>query len=168
MNWEAVGASAELVAAIGVLISVAYLSIQVRANSEEVRENTLQSLLEKSVDLLGSPVNQHPDLLLARRKASMSELTEDQSVIFQNWLMRNFQFFELVYLQYKKGRIDDEVVESYRRRIASWIERSIVQQWWAQKPLFTESFVVYVDSIRNGRDLKGNSGGNTATRSLEK
>ena len=168
MNWEAVGASAELVAAIGVLISVAYLSIQVRANSEEVRENTLQSLLEKSVDLLGSPVNQHPDLLLARRKASMSELTEDQSVIFQNWLMRNFQFFELVYLQYKKGRIDDEVMESYRRRIASWIERSIVQQWWAQKPLFTESFVVYVDSIRNGRDLKGNSGGNTATRSLEK
>lgn len=150
MNWEAVGASAELVAAIGVLISVAYLSIQVRANSKEVRENTLQSLLEKSVDLLGSPVNQHPDLLLARRKESMSELSEEQSVIFQSWLMRNFQFFELVYLQYKKGRVDDEVMETYRRRIASWIERSIVQQWWAQKPLFTESFVVYVDSIRKG------------------
>ena len=98
----------------------------------------------------------------------MSELSEDQSVIFQSWLMRNFQFFELVYLQYKKGRVDDEVMDSYRRRIASWIERSIVQQWWAQNPLFTESFVVYVDSIRNGRDLKGSSGGNTATRLLEK
>jgi len=149
MNWEAVGASAELVAAIGVLVSVAYLSIQVRANSKEVRENTLQSLLEKSVDLLGNPINHNPELLLAQRKASLSELSEDQRAILFTWLMRTFQFFELVHLQHRKGRVDDEVMVSYRRRIASWIGHSIVQEWWAQNPIFTESFVLYVDSIRN-------------------
>jgi hypothetical protein len=103
MSWEAIGASAELIAAIGVLVSVAYLSVQVRANSREVRGNTLQSLLEKSVDLLGSPVNHNPELLASQRKASLSELSEDQLAILSSWLMRNFQFFELVYLQIKKA-----------------------------------------------------------------
>ena len=33
MNWDAIGASAEMLAAIGVIISLVYLAVQMRLNT---------------------------------------------------------------------------------------------------------------------------------------
>ena len=40
MNWDALGASAELLGAIAVIISVVYLAFQIRQNTKQIEENT--------------------------------------------------------------------------------------------------------------------------------
>ncbi len=40
MNWEAIAALAELAAAIGVVVSLVYLALQVRQNTDQVRLNS--------------------------------------------------------------------------------------------------------------------------------
>jgi hypothetical protein len=40
MNWEAIGAVAELLAAIGVIVSLVYLASQIRHSREQMRQNT--------------------------------------------------------------------------------------------------------------------------------
>jgi hypothetical protein len=40
MNWEAIGALAELLAAVGVIVSLVYLASQIRHSREQMRQNT--------------------------------------------------------------------------------------------------------------------------------
>jgi hypothetical protein len=40
MFWEAIGAFAELLAAIGVIVSLVYLASQIRHSREQMRQNT--------------------------------------------------------------------------------------------------------------------------------
>ena len=43
MNWEAIGASAEAIAAIGVVVTLAYLAVQIRAHTRATRVSSFQS-----------------------------------------------------------------------------------------------------------------------------
>jgi hypothetical protein len=40
MNWEAIGAAAELLGAIGVIATLAYLAVQIRHSSDQLKKNT--------------------------------------------------------------------------------------------------------------------------------
>jgi len=40
MNWEAIGAIAELLGAIGVIVSLIYLATQIRHSREQMEQNT--------------------------------------------------------------------------------------------------------------------------------
>ncbi len=48
MNWDAVGAMAELVGAIGVIASLIYLAIQIRQNTRSLQANTFQTVADSS------------------------------------------------------------------------------------------------------------------------
>ncbi|MGD2047251.1 MAG: hypothetical protein PVJ80_13005 [Gemmatimonadota bacterium] len=45
MNWEAIGATAELVGAVAVLVSLIYLANQIRQGTAATRVQTVQHLL---------------------------------------------------------------------------------------------------------------------------
>jgi hypothetical protein len=47
MNWEALGAIAELIGAIAVILTLAYLAVQIRQNNRFVEQNT--KLLDASI-----------------------------------------------------------------------------------------------------------------------
>ncbi len=49
MDWEAVGAIAELLAAIGVIGSLVYLAKQINANSDNVNQNTKALISDRDV-----------------------------------------------------------------------------------------------------------------------
>ena len=52
MNWDATGAMAELVGAIGVILSLFYLAYQIRLNSEHIKQNSrfVESSVYQSVN----------------------------------------------------------------------------------------------------------------------
>lgn len=50
LNWDAVGATAELVAALGVIVSLLYLATQIRQNTASVRASTYQDFIRESAD----------------------------------------------------------------------------------------------------------------------
>ena len=45
MNWDAVAAIGEIVGALGVILTLAYLAVQVRRNTEEMRSGQTQDLI---------------------------------------------------------------------------------------------------------------------------
>jgi hypothetical protein len=45
VNWEALGAVANLLAAIGVIATLIYLAIQIRQNTKAVRSSSIQNLI---------------------------------------------------------------------------------------------------------------------------
>ena len=52
MNWEAIGAIGEVAGAVGVIVTLLYLSIQIRQNSKMMKANSKQSISDASQQLL--------------------------------------------------------------------------------------------------------------------
>ena len=85
MNWDAVGAIAELVGAIAVIVSILYLAVQVKQSAEDVRANIIHSLHSNEVEMQAKPAT---DLILARavEKAYTGEsLDADERAQFTMW-----------------------------------------------------------------------------------
>jgi len=46
MNWDAIGATAELLGAVGVIASLVYLATQIRQSRDQIRTATYQQIFE--------------------------------------------------------------------------------------------------------------------------
>ena len=48
MNWEAIGAIGEVLGAAAVVVTLGYLAVQIRQNSQAVKNSAAQSLLSEA------------------------------------------------------------------------------------------------------------------------
>ena len=144
VKLEAVNALAQLIAAIGVIVSLFYLAAQIRQNTRTARVVVVDSLAHSLVDLLG-PHAQNPESLRAF------------SVVTENWnaasdedrahtlplIFALFKLFENAWFQQRQGTLDrqqwdgwdayiriyfhrlgvKDVVDDAARRFCSWFSR---------------------------------------------
>jgi hypothetical protein len=61
MNWDAIGALAELAGALGVIASLVYLAIQIRQNTRSAREAAWHSVL-RDLQQFRSLIAQDPEV----------------------------------------------------------------------------------------------------------
>lgn len=148
MNWDAIGAIGELLGAMGVLISLAYLAVQIRSNTMEVRNSTVHNLLDRSVENFNDVM--FTDLpFLMQKQLTGQVLSRDELAKINMLLRRNLQHFELVYLQFKYGHIDEEIMDAYREKILEHIRfPSFIRLWPQIKKQHTASFQSYIESLR--------------------
>lgn len=92
MNWDAIGAVAEIMGALGVLLTLAYLAIQIRDNTRSLQAASLQSVLEGPRDRYFLPMAQTSDMadIYARGLTSLAQLDE----------VEKRRFFYMMYEQY--------------------------------------------------------------------
>ncbi len=93
MNWEAVGAIAEILGAIGVILSLAYLSVQIRSNTKQLRFSANQSVAE-SLDRAADPIYTEPCLSIWQKgHNSIDDLTEAERMVFNLLMARQAHNF---------------------------------------------------------------------------
>ena len=79
INWEAIGALAELLAAVGVIGSLVYLGRQINANSENIMQNTKALISDRDVSsnesilALYRPQYENPELASLMMKGGASK-----------------------------------------------------------------------------------------------
>ncbi len=146
INWEAVGAVAELTGALGVIASLLYLAIQVRNNTRSIRTSTYQALLNTSLDfsfLAGSEPNV---ALTFNRGLRGDELSPQESAQFAYLLHGVLRSLENGHYQFINGTMDPELwsgwTETARGIIGSPGGR---QRWAAYRPRLRSSFVEFVE-----------------------
>lgn len=150
MNLEVLGNLGDFVGGIAVVLTLIYLAVQIRENTKEVRNNTVQALMDRSTGLFGETISSDiPDI--QEKELTGERLTEADLIRLQLWFRRNFQFFEQVYLQFGQGRISDEVMQAYERRIVGHFSDERWPEVWASlKSLYTASFSDYIDELQHG------------------
>ncbi len=81
INWTAIGSVAEIVAAVGVIVSLIYLALQVRQNTQSIRAATYDAMVRTNGDFL-LPLIQDPDLARTFERAveGWSELDYEEQV----------------------------------------------------------------------------------------
>ncbi len=95
MNWDAIGAIAELLGAIGVIASLVYLATQIRHSRDQMSQNTqamragsYQSFFQ-NLDEVAARSSSGPEYAKAVRlgSADLDQLSEEEAFYYNNWII---------------------------------------------------------------------------------
>jgi hypothetical protein len=146
MNWEAISAVSEFVGAMAVVVSLLYLSIQIKGNTESSRTSTYQAVVCE-FGALNRTMASTPGLstLFIRGMEDFALLSADEKARCSQLFFACFHNFENMFYQYKKGYLEDEVWLGWRRIILAYYLRPGFQVWWAMRAdVFSKSFVDFL------------------------
>ena len=120
MNWEALAAVSELVGAVAVVVTLAYVAIQIRQNTSALRSTATQGAHDQAsglYDLLATDGTlaeifarglTAPDSLSVEETARFFSLSMGFMFRYQNW-----------YLQTRSDLIDEDLLENWARVLGS-------------------------------------------------
>jgi hypothetical protein len=147
------GAIANFLAAIGVLVTLIYLSRQVRQGNVLARYQARQHMVEQAHDELYRWGND-PQLrgCFVRRSAPPSE--EEQEAVHY-FLVAAMRQREWEWFQYNDGVIGKDVYEAYHEVIALHLGIPLTRRWWQTvgRIGFNPGFVAAVDSFLARRQV---------------
>jgi len=148
MNWEALGAIGEIVGAVAVVVTLAYLAVQIRQNTRVFRSSTEQAQADAHTRCL-SLVAQDSDLArLYLRGASGESLDRDESLRFGFLLHVVFTQIQAAFFHRRQGTLSPEQWVPASRVAAWWISSPGAQAWWADgKAVYREEFVQLVEEM---------------------
>jgi len=147
LNWEAISAVSDLLAALAVIVSIAYLAIQIRQNTNALRSTATQGAHDQSAttyDLLAS----NPDLglIFARGLASPETLSAEETARFFALLHSTMFRIQNWHVQTKTDFIDPALLQSWLKIVRQSSGMPGFQQFWAQRRhIFAPDFVAYLE-----------------------
>ena len=148
INWEVVGAIAELIGSVAVLVTLLFVLIQLRHSSSAIRSVSLQSALGADVGILTSLVSD-PELhgIYHRGIRSTDELSKEEYSRFEILLLLMLRMNDIQYQQYVNGETGAEYWDSLATTFQTQLEMpGMFASWQRQKGVLTKGFVAEVDS----------------------
>ena len=150
MNWDAIGAIGEVIGALGVLATLVYLSVQIRAQNRAMRIQNMraQAVEKQSVYSMQSS----PDILhTAMRKAYSleSDLEWAEQYALEGYLGSYLASAECDFQLYSEGLTSEEDWRASKYQLELFLNNPFVLKWWEElaRPAYRESFARQVDLI---------------------
>lgn len=147
MTLDQLVAISQAVAAVGVILSLVFLAIQLRQNTRAVRSSSIQSLVQSLSDTAQVIVdNEYLVPIMLKARIQPEDLTEEERARLHFWFVMAFRRFEGVYFQRALGLVDSAIIDGFERSHVSILTGKSGQAWWADgKAIFNSGFVSYVD-----------------------
>ena len=157
MNWDALGALSELVGAIGVVVTLAYLAIQIRLNSEAVKAGAAQTVMQSMSEYFRAP-SESPQLagLLTSAFANFDELEEAEITQMFYFVFSWFRLVELAHHHYRLGNIPDSFWDGQITLMSSLMRTPAIFRFWdVRKNVFSGEFRNFIDGLDLTSDIPG-------------
>jgi len=147
MNWDAVGAIAELVGALAVVATLVYLATQIRQSNLSARVGFRLEMTRQYSDfvdgLLGNP--DHFRVWLAG--LSGENLNPEQKRLFRMLMDKCYWYFSAQHHQYNVHSLTEDEWHQSRSLMKSIAKNHGAEQWWDRnKEQYAPSFVEYMDT----------------------
>lgn len=145
--WEAVGAVGEVLGALGVIVTLGYLAVQIRQNTlamEEGRRLALAQAYQQRADglsmMMVEAANGPIGAIIVKLTSTgypenidaLQTLTAEERGRFRQWQIAQQTHWDNIYQQYQQGFVDDEYYEEafkdrMRRLIPVWRALGLTQ-----------------------------------------
>ncbi len=119
MNWDAIGAIGEIAGAAGVILTLVYLTSQLRQNTRALRTSAYQMYNERT-DSFWDFQAEHAGVLgpLLEQGVPYDALDGAQKIVLDASMMKGFNVLEGMFLNHRSGIVSDsefrEKVEGFR------------------------------------------------------
>lgn len=155
MTLDQLASIGEIIGGIGVVISLVYLSIQIRANTEAERTSTYQSIVS-DFGALNNTMASTPELshLFVQAMENYHQLSSDEKARISQLFFQCFHYFENMFYQHQKGYLDEEVWLGWKRLMLTYYSRPGFQTWWEhRRDVYSESFAVFLETEKLDRKI---------------
>ena len=145
VNWSAIGAIAEAIGGLGVILTLGYLSLQIRGSNRVASAQSRQSMSEFAMGISRFRA-EHADRYA--KIASGEELSQGDKE-FQYWShMQMLTYGEAYYRQFELGLMPDSHWKGFTRWIEGYVRSSGFEQFWEKEGTsFSEDYSAWVNEI---------------------
>ena len=153
MNWEAIGVIADVVAAIAVVLTLCFLAVQLRQNSNSLKANAAQSVIQSLANAYNTTA-MSPELcyVIVVGAKDMSKLTELEKAQLYMWLTSWFRLVEQAYLHYLKGHIPKTTWSGQYTHIQAAMSGDAIASFWAtRKGIYSVEFQEFVEKLDSSK-----------------
>jgi len=144
----------EIIAAVGVIISLLFVGFEIRQNTAIARGQARQELAQLNQEWLVL-LSQDAEFELLWDKAFgvvVNELTPNEERRAQYIMTIHLRRLENVYLQYQEGLVDKSALRNYGFAQVEVFTRPQFERYWNElswRGGFNAEFADYLDSLRN-------------------
>ncbi len=149
MTWETAGVFAEVVAAIAVIVSLLYLAIQLKQNTELARAELEVQLGITWADMHDNMI-QNPSLARAYDLAAKDwdALSEEDVRAYLWFVAKSFHILQGMFRQHQRGLLTDDVWAPYEAFITGVLQIEAVWGWWqSEGSLTSNEFKDHVEKL---------------------
>jgi hypothetical protein len=155
MNWDAIGAIAEAIATVGVVISLVYLGIQIRNQTAESKLAAGNELANQLNNVYAT-ISDNADLaaLYYRGLSDFVSLSPPERVQLSSYLNRQLRIVEATFHQQGQGRIHMTLWSGLDRAIQDLCRYPGMKQWWkTREHWFSSEFREHISIYVSGQDV---------------
>jgi hypothetical protein len=148
MDLELVVAVAEILGALAVLVSLVYLAVQIRQNTNSMKANTEQGIASATSSSIIGIAHTNIPYLIVRASADPESLSDEETAQFAIWLNGSLRQWEHAYFQYKSGNFSEDSWNGLFQQILMHMSSEGVRTYWGiRRTTFRRDFRELVDSM---------------------
>jgi hypothetical protein len=141
MDWTAIGALGELVGAVAVVVSLIYLSRQVRQNTRALRTANAATVKQNFQTIARAFITDRGASDIILRALRRDALTPAEQLSAYAWFFDVLKSGELAYSQYLSQDLDEAVWDaSLQFFLAYWTTPGMREYWDDRRHAFTPDF----------------------------
>ena len=138
----------EFIGGVAVLVTLIYLALQVKQNTNTVRASTVQSLQDSASSFVTSIALDEEVTALWLRGLQGADLNTTQSARVSLLLHAAFRRYENAFLQFRLGVIDETNWKPWEKLIGANMSMAGPRQWWEQaRIMYSDEFAQFVGAI---------------------
>ncbi len=147
---------AEIVGVFAIVVSLIYLTLQVRQNTRSTRLETVQAINTEFVswmDMIGS--NRELTEIYHRGLFDLQSLDVTQRLQFSIALSRLFRTIHELYFQWQEGAVDATIWHSWTATCADVLQYPGFQEIWkTRRHQYGKDFQSFMDNLIEAKDTK--------------
>ena len=156
MALDQLGSIGSIISGIAVVISLIYLDIQIRQNTEAGRTSTYQSIVSDfgtmNNNLAGNPELSH---MFVYALENYHEFNDQEKARISQMFFQIFRMFENMFYQQKKGYLDQDLWIGWKRLMLTYFARPGFQTWWEhRRVVYAEPFVQFLETEKLDLSVK--------------
>jgi hypothetical protein len=142
----ALGNIGDFLGGIGVVITLAYLAVQVRQNTRALRTTSRQDVVDSYRTINRLMLDPSIARTFSLGLSSFPNLSFDERSRFGALMNEHALFFQAVYALHESGQLEDETYHAYREWIAAVMAAPGGTAWWeGARAVYTRSVVHALD-----------------------
>jgi hypothetical protein len=155
MTLDQLGSISEIIGGLGVIISLIYLALQIRKNTDAERTSTYQAVVSDFGALNNTMASSSElSLLFVHAMENYHQLSSDEKARISQIFFQTFRYFENMYYQHRKGYLDEEVWTGWKRLMLTYYSRPGFQAWWGhRRDVYSESFAIFLKTEKLDRNI---------------
>ena len=158
MNWDAFGAIAEMIGSVAVILTLAYLAIQLRQNTEATKSAArFESGRYWSSEAMEVATNPDIARILAAGLKNAKTLDDEERERFFYWITQAFLIRDTMFQEYSGGLFPEDLWQTHKKVLRGLLEYDAVRRIFdaGAMPL-SDDFIQYLAKLKEESEADSN------------